>query len=644
MEQTLTKNEAAQILGISTASISNWIRHGYIKEKENLYIENEIRELKRKIDNGEIDRLNKRANKSKSKNKFIPDEYISSEESIDSIYCLVEYIHTNRIKVEQSMFLLALNMFIRSNDIKDSNVDKVFSFEKENFIRHGVFQHIRNWLNSISSGRVNYDNDKVRYLLEYNLPDERDVLGIIYQSILHEGEKSNLGSYYTPREVVEELISKHINKETCALDPCCGTGQFLLTFSDYIEKPQNIYGFDIDETATRIAKTNILLKYNDIDFTPNIFNINTLLIGAGNDLFDAKNDYIEKFDLIATNPPWGAKYEKDVLSAIKYNFKEINTKESFSFFICQAYRFLRKEGVISFVLPESITNVKTHQDIRKFILEKFVITKIHILGKCFKNVLSSVISISMKKDGENIEGIEIIDKNTQYNIIQNRFDKNKNYIFDIYVNNVDSSIFSKMENIKHLTLENNSDWALGIVTGDNKKFIKENMDENFEPIYKGSDVNHFKLKTATNFIEFTPNKFQQIAPEFKYRIGEKLIYKFISSNLVFAYDDEKSLSLNSANILIPEIEGYSVKVVSGFLNSNLYNYYFKKKFNSIKILRGDIEQLPIPIIEEQNKQELEYIVDNIMGDNGVKETLDDYIYKLFKITKEEIDYIEEYLN
>lgn len=647
METLFTQKEAAHYLNISTTSITNWIRHGYLTSYQNQFQKNELEKLKDKIELGEINRLNKRANKSKSKGKFIPDEYISSGESVTKVQEIVTYINENHIKVDQAIFLLALNLFRKSGDINILALSEVFNFTKKNYKREGVYNHIYKWFHKISSGTVDYHNTKVVYLLDYDLPDELDILGIIYQSILHEGEKSNLGSYYTPRSVVQSLVKGNVERDSKVLDPCCGTGQFILAFSEYIKNPNNIYGFDIDEKAVDIAKINLLLFYKDIDFEPQIYCTNSLLAGNSNDLFDVNHKYHNTFDFIATNPPWGAKYDKKTLVEIKNNFKEINSKESFSFFICQSYRLLKKNGIMNFVLPESITNVKTHSDIREFILSKCSIQKIAILGKKFKNVFSSVITMQIKKGTDIKSSIEVVNKDNKYLIEQIRFSKNRHSLFDIYVDQVDNDIFIKISKAGYVSLANQSDWALGIVTGDNKKFItKGNGDgeKDIENIYKGSDIQPFSLKRTDNFIHFIPEHFQQVAPVEKYRTPEKLIYKFISSKLVFAYDDQKSLTLNSANILIPKIPGYPIKVVLGFLNSKLFNYYYQKKFNSIKILRGDIEQIPFPKLTDINKTYISNLVDELIENSREMDILDNYIFELFNLNSSEKDHIVSYFD
>ena len=142
METLFTQKEAAHYLNISTTSITNWIRHGYLTSYQNQFQKNELEKLKNKIELGEINRLNKRANKSKSKGKFIPDEYISSRESVTKVQEIVTYINENHIKVDQAIFLLALNLFRKTGDITTLKLNDVFNFKKENYKREGVYNHI----------------------------------------------------------------------------------------------------------------------------------------------------------------------------------------------------------------------------------------------------------------------------------------------------------------------------------------------------------------------------------------------------------------------------------------------------------------------------------------------------------------------
>ena len=133
-----------------------------------------------------------------------------------------------------------------------------------------------------------------------------------------------------------------------------------------------------------------------------------------------------------------------------------------------------------------------------------------------------------------------------------------------------------------------------------------------EKIIKGADIEKFKIKNCKNYILFTPSDFQQCAPEKMYRAKEKLLYKFISKKLVFAYDDKQTLTLNSCNILIPKIEGLDIKYILGILNSDIVQFYFEKKFKSVKVLKSHIEQIPIPDVKFEEQIPIINIVDKII--------------------------------
>lgn len=104
-----------------------------------------------------------------------------------------------------------------------------------------------------------------------------------------------------------------------------------------------------------------------------------------------------------------------------------------------------------------------------------------------------------------------------------------------------------------------STFALGIVTGDNKNKLSKTAQKNYEKIYTGKEIMPYTLKEASHFIFYDKSVLQQVASDAIYRAKEKLVYKFISKCLIFAYDDSGSLFLNSANILIPNIPNMSIK-------------------------------------------------------------------------------------
>lgn len=519
-------------------------------------------------------KLTKRANKRYSKKLFIPKEYSTDVSNLELIANIVD--KTEDLK--ECIYYLAVNLLTLNGLSTDA---KYISEVLEEFKPRS--------------------DKNAQFYLTLKLPKgEKDFLGCVYQSLLNEGSKNIKGSYYTPQSVLNKIFPENIDFSLTFLDPCCGTGSFLLEAADRVKSPEQIFGCDMDEVACFIAKINLIIKFKNKEFRPNIFNMDFL----------GKNN-LGEFDIIATNPPWGALSKPDY----KKKYPQIKSDESFSYFITECSKHLNPGGKMIFVLPEAVLNVKVHSDIRKFILDNFQIEKINLFGRVFSKVLTGVVSLSLREKGETIEDVII----GQNRISQAFFEGNTNYNFSV-LDNKDVKILNKIYSKPYLTLKD-SVWALGIVTGDNSRLITNNS-KNGEKIYSGKNISKDGISDSVRYIFYDRTKFQQVAPDEVYRAKEKLVYKFVSKKLVFTYDNKQRLFLNSANILIPNIDGYSIKDVMTFLNSTLFQYIYTKKFNELKVLKGNLLDLPFPVKLPDTK------------------LTDDKIFKLYDLTKDEISYIK----
>ncbi len=202
----------------------------------------------------------------------------------------------------------------------------------------------------------------------------------------------------------------------------------------------------------------------------------------------------------------------------------------------------------------------------------------------------------------------------------------------------------KMFSVRHRTLAGHAEWALGIVTGDNGRCVLDAPCAGSEPVLRGRDVFKFVPRAARRHIVFRPEAFQQVAPERFFRAPEKLIYRFVSDRLVFAYDNRGMLTLNSANILIPRLPDLPLKAALAFLNSRVFQYIFSKRFQTRKILRGDLETLPFPLLSSAQIRALVEQVELCMGgDDKPAAELDRMIFDIFGLTAAEAEVLEERL-
>lgn len=634
---------AAQMIGVSSATVRNWAKLGQIcpvSTRPLLFLQESVMNLKNQIGSASFEKLKTRANKLGSTNHFLPEEYAENQNLITHISNIVSYVKEKRLEIGAVMLLASLRFLEASGEVNKTKNSSPFKLESyTSWARNSVKSVIAEWMSA-------FDNNTV-YATEYNhiyeliIPQEGDdYLGLLYQSIFSEGNKSEQGSYYTPSQLVEESLSHIVSPIKTFMDPCCGTGKYLLLAAKKFHlAPENIFGFDCDSIAVNITKINLLLAYKEKEFKPNIKCIDSLSELATGEMFCETNELLGRIDAIATNPPWGA--YKNLKSKSAY-YGKVKSGETFSMFLEKSIKLLRIGGRLSFILPESLLKVKVHSDIREVILNETKISTISMLGRRFTGVFSPVIRLDLIKEPALDSWFVSVEQNGKSeHIEQERFNKNDQFTFDVAVGSDEEYILKKIYSNNHVTLAKNAEWALGIVTGDNKKHLIDKKIEGTEAVFRGSDVCEYYLGEPKSFIKFTPSIFQQVAPERFFRATEKLIYKFISSKLAFAYDDKQCLTLNSANILIPSIPCMSIKVALAFLNSTVFQYIFEKKFSTHKVLRGDLEKLPFPLIEIELQKQIESHVDSAIINQKTPSELEALIFSAFKLDSDDILIIKQ---
>ena len=132
-----------------------------------------------------------------------------------------------------------------------------------------------------------------------------------------------------------------------------------------------------------------------------------------------------------------------------------------------------------------------------------------------------------------------------------------------------------------------------------------------------------------------------------YRADEKLFYRFICDQLVFAYDNKQRLSLNSCNIVIPKIKGLKIKYILAILNSRVAQFFYQKQFNSVKVLRSHIESIPLPFASTKIQDEIISITEKLIEGCDLKEAtaqyelLEDKISELYGLNRSEKQLIIE---
>lgn len=145
-----------------------------------------------------------------------------------------------------------------------------------------------------------------------NLADNRadgdDLLGDAYEYLMRhfatESGKSK-GQFYTPSEVSRILskvigIDSNTSQDATVYDPTCGSGSLLLKASDEAPRGLSIFGQEMDNATSALARMNMILHNNA-----------TAKIWKGNTIADPQwkeaNGQLKAFDFAVANPPFSNK-------------------------------------------------------------------------------------------------------------------------------------------------------------------------------------------------------------------------------------------------------------------------------------------------------------------------------------------------
>ena len=556
----------------------------------------------RRLKTDPAEKLQHGANKTRSSRKIYPMEYLRHKENLSFVEKVLAIVQKNALLPENTIYTIAC-LFLEQHNILHQ-------------------KHVKNVLN-----QYDWSFEKELAAIKDIPLDEWDILGFLYQCMQSEGRKNRSGSYYTPESVVKDIVKDHtIADGKKILDPACGSGSFLLAFDT--RYPELLFGCDNDEIAVFIARINLLCKYKEHEFVPQIYCLDFLTEECCGLL-------TQKFDCIAGNPPWGAKNKKH--NNIIYN----KVKDTFSLFLLKSYSLLKDNGKLSFLLPQAVLNVKTHKYIRSFMIKECCLESIEYISGKFTGVMTDYVNIKLRKAAA-AERFIISENGRTTQVKSCDVLADTDHILS-YKSELDEKLIKKIDQQKKYDLSE-SIFALGIVTGDNKTKLSDTPKKNYEAVYTGKDVKQYTLSSPGKYIFYDRTQLQQVAKDEYYRAGEKLVYKFISKELVFAYDNSGSLLLNSANMLIPQIDELSIKTILALLNSNVLRYYYKVRFTDVKILKGNLIQLPLPYISKALQQEFETMVNQLLtGNISDHAGLQDLIYKCYELSEDDIIYIKSVL-
>lgn len=559
--------------------------------------------------------------------------------------------------------------------------DYVASVNSEKTIPYLIAYLIKDW--SPAAGPINLPGHITAVLNElstiidsWDIFKDGDIIGCIYQQLESRHNKKTRGQFFTPGDIVSYLVSQSVDKKSMknfhVLDPACGSGQFLLETVKHLREQHAsdknrtciikkyvstcLYGFDSDPVAVSIARYNLCrvsgCKAPDI----HVYCLDFL---NRDGLYLDKHLLLEgTFDLVVGNPPWGSAIPARLKRYYRHNYYSARSGiNTFTLFIERSFDYIKKGGTISFLVPEAYLNIKAHANSRRLVLDNAEIRCLSLWGERFKGVFAPSASIIIQHQeekeyrGSNVVHIHSAQKGrtTATMVPQKNFHATPDVIFNINYSRKAVTLISSIEEKECFYLKNRATFFLGIVTGNNAHHIATEQSElHPHPIIIGKDVSQYRIAFSNHFFNFDRSSLQQVAPQHLYTSRDKILYRFIGKRLTFALDRQGYYSLNNVNGFIPLYDHVNIETTLSLLNSQVLQYYYEKNFFTIKVLRGNLERLPLRYIGKHNQEKIKKltmeILDSEQKDCSVQRgTIEDIIFHEYGIKDREAYLIQDTL-
>lgn len=377
--------------------------------------------------------------------------------------------------------------------------------------------------------------------------------------IFNKKEKKENGIYFTPceyRKIVFDYLYKYISFEESLniLEPSFGSGEFII---DCVEKYKNskITGVEINK--------NIFDKVKFIK-NQNIYLHNENFINYDTDI---------KFDLIIGNPPYIVIKKNNIPK--EYNSIIYGRPNLFCLFIYKSINLLKDNGILAFILPNSILNTSYYEKIRKYIYDTCIILElIEFNNKKFVETTQDTVCIILKKSSI---------RSNKYII---------NYKSKIFFNINYKFIQNKLNNGKNLKELNYGVKTGSIIWNEEKKNLTDDNVKGTLLIYSSN----IKNKKFNNDIKFSKNKKQYIISSKPKEIGPVILINrgygnsLYNFNILFIDKTESFYVENHINIIYPITEKAKNDIFK------LYNYLISeenKKYISLFTNNGALSKTEI---------------------------------------------------
>lgn len=376
------------------------------------------------------------------------------------------------------------------------------------------------------------------------------------------------------------------------------------------------------------------------------------------EVLSATGEYLG-FDLVIGNPPYGNLLEENAKSYIKTNYQTVEGPfEVYKFFIEKGLLLLRSNGLLSYISPDTWINLSYFKKLRTLINQDY---SLKVCSQTIYDVFNEATVDNnvyvIKKEKSSSQSFTILNEKLDTVGLGN-MESTSN---DIQINlRSKPKLIEKIEDTSIRLSDVIDVWrgmsAYGAANPE-KPYNSQRAETEFHrPLLNGGDIGKYSIKWAGEFIKYG-DWLHRARPSFIYDRPHILIQRIrnprLKERIIATYDDKKFISSDGLSNLIIKSDRENVpflKALTAILNSRLINYWFSFYYFDVNIKPEQLRQIPL---REMNKKFQDLIIKQVdeaikikavdpkSNISKIENEIDQLVYQLYGLTKDEIKIVEE---
>ena len=379
------------------------------------------------------------------------------------------------------------------------------------------------------------------------------------------------------------------------------------------------------------------------------------------------------FDIIIGNPPY---IDSEEMTRTMPELREIYSRkfetakgnwDLYVLFWEMSFNLLNQNGVATLITSNKWLSIKYGESLRRLLVDHIFAIGDYTSFYAFKSAGVSTVFVMVKRNI--IENVQVTKFNADYTkSLSYAVSKNIIRPFDnlgLLLSNNFTTIKKLLENEKLGKHFNVSGAATVSETYEIAKLVSENNDsivnqKIFFKFINTGTIDKFISLWGTKEMTYVKNKYlypvvekTSLHKNFPKRFAQANSPKLITTGIRYfeVYGDfyGEYLAAKSTEIITPK-SSYGIKALLPILNSSVVFFFLKEAYGGMALGGGitfspnNLSNIPLPKIDDKTKNELENLTD-IYSDKFSSmdlDSLDKYIYELYKLDKSDIEIIEKF--